>query len=89
MKTAIKLNKKELFVLYEKSSDLVKKNLRIEFGEEFFVQSEAKSKINISVINNSQNENKIKWFIDWEMIFDFTPIFRLAIYTCLLWIIFS
>lgn len=91
MKTALKLNKKQLFELYEKSSGLVKKNLCMEFGESFFITSEVKSEIKTDVVRNSKSKNKTnkRFLIDWEMIFDFTTILRLAIYTCLTWIIFS
>lgn len=89
MNTALKLNKKQLFELYKKSSDSVKKNLRQEFGETFFMTEEVKPAINLIAVKHSKLQNAQVRFIDWEMIFDFTPIFRLAIYTCLLLVIFS
>jgi len=91
MKTALKLNKKELFSLYEKSSEQVKKSLCTEFGEDFFVKEEIKPVAIIDTLKNHKpsNKNKKVWSIDWEMIFDFSPILRIAVYTSLLLIIFS
>lgn len=87
MNTALKLNKKQLFSLYEKSSALVKKNLRQEFGETFFLAGEVKLEINSDTLKHSKPKSNQVRFINWEMIFDFTPILRLAIYICLVWII--
>lgn len=84
MNTALKLNKKQLFELYAKSSALVKKNLRTEFGEMFFVPGEVKPE----VVRNTKPSKKRVWRINWETIFDFTSILRLAIYAGLLLIIF-
>jgi len=91
MKTALKLNKKDLFSLYQKSSELVKKNLRMEFGEGFFVMEEAKPEANIVAIKNpkSPNVKNRKVFIDWEMMFDFSPVLRIAVYAFLMLLIFA
>lgn len=88
MNTTLKLNQKQLLAMYEKSSEFVKKNLRMQFGESFFGTGEVK--LEIPVIRNAKpkSKNQGKRMIVWETIFDFTPIFRLAMYACLAWIIF-
>lgn len=88
MNTALKLNKKQLFSLYEKSSELVKKNLRQEFGETFFMTGEVKPVINLIAVKHPKLQNAQVRLIDWETIFDFTFIFRLTLYACLIGIIF-
>lgn len=86
MNTALKLNKKQLFELYEKSSETVKENLRKEFGEKFFVPGKAKPEV--IMIRKPKNTSNKMWSLNWELIFDSTTILRLAIYGGLLWIIF-
>lgn len=86
MKTALKLNKKQLFELYEKSSPQVKESLRAEFGEGFFVVEESKV---AEVIIPKAPQRKIGQLISWEMIFDFTPALRMLGYAFLLGLIFS
>jgi hypothetical protein len=83
MKTAIKLNKKQLFELYEKSSALVKKNLRMEFGEGFFMVDKPAMKA-VAVMDAKSNK---AGSMKWEAIFDLTSVLRIAIYACLIWII--
>lgn len=88
MKTALKLNKKQLFELYEKSNEKIKESLRTEFGEGVFgIESKFTE---ISVIPKPIKSVKAgkKKFINWEAIFDFTPALRIAAYAFLLGLIF-
>lgn len=89
MKTALKLNKKQLFELYEKSSDLVKANLRMEFGKGFFMP-EVTPVIDLPAIKNTESKKMVNkaWNIDWKAMFDFTTILRIAIYVGLICILF-
>lgn len=63
----------------------------MEFGEAFFIQAEVKPETIIPTVRNpkSPSKNKRSSIIDWEMIFDFSPVLRIAIYACLLLMIFS
>lgn len=89
MKTAIKLNRKELLALYEKSADIVKASLRDEFGAAFFIES-PKTEI-LSVKKNSApvDANKNKPLINWEAIFDFTSVLRIVGYACLVGLVLA
>lgn len=81
MKTAMKLNRKELVSLYEKSNDQVKKTLRAEFGDAFFSKEESKPEIRIAP-KKSMPSAKARRF-DWQMLFDFTPMVRILGYAFL------
>lgn len=88
MKTALKLNKKQLFELYEKSNEKIKESLRAEFGEGFFeVESRTTPKpASIPTPFKTRTKNQ---FMNWEAIFDFTPMLRIAGYALLLGLILS
>lgn len=84
MNTALKLNKKQLLDLYEKSSAQVKEGLRAEFGQHFFDPCKAGAKICMTAEKaKTTNANKRKPLIDWEMIFDYTQVLRIVGHACL------
>lgn len=89
MKTPLKLNKKELISIYEKSNERVKKILLAEFGNDFFIVEKPKSSVSISTSKDHKivSENKKKWFINWDTISDLTPIFRMIGYAYMAWLI--
>lgn len=90
MKTALKLSKKELLSLYEKSSEQVRKILRTEFGSDFFLTEKAIFPSRAPIFKDLKiaGENEKNIFLNWEAISDLTPIFRMLGYTYLLWLIF-
>lgn len=93
MKTGLKLNKSQLFALYEKSNDRIKQDLRSEFGQEYFREEKVKPEISPEVCNVSstnsevqKNKKKAKLF-DWAAIMDFTTIPRMLGYAYLICLI--
>lgn len=91
MNTALKLSKKQLLELYNKSSEQVKSSMRNEFEKGFF---EAQPNISEHVVTPKPVQSKPsrpnggRGFINWEAIFDFTPALRIAAYAFLLGLIF-
>lgn len=84
MKNALKLNRKQLLELYEKSNERIKESLCAEFREELFV---IESKI-VEMRIPKASKRKNRQSINWEAIFDFTPALRIAIYALFLGLIF-
>lgn len=90
MKTALKLSKKELISLYEKSNEQIKKTLRSEFGFNFFIAEKSIPPYIASICKDVKIsvENEKNRFLNWDAISDLTPIFRMLGYAYLLWLIF-
>lgn len=92
MKTALKLSKKQLLELYGKSNEKIKESLRAEFGNGFF---EAQPNISEQVMVSKPVQAKPirptggRGFINWEAIFEFTPVLRMVGYAALIGLIFS
>ena len=55
MKNALKLNKNQLFILYEKSNDRIKEQLRSEFGQEYFVKEKVGNEVTAETRVSSTN----------------------------------
>lgn len=89
MKTAIKLNRKELLALYEKSADVVKASLLDEFGADFFVESPKTEILPVKKNTTPVTKNKRKQLIDFAMLFEYTSILRIVGYACLVGLVLA
>lgn len=89
MKAALKLNKKELIAMYEKSSAQVRKSLCAEFGEGFFIDKAEVKSVTPKDSRKPINEPKRTWLPNLETIFDFTYVLRIAGYALLICIVLN
>ena len=88
MNTPMKLSRKEMLSLYEKSSPQVRAGLRTELGEDFFLDDISKPKVVEAPVKASRITERKRKAIDWEMLFDLTQPLRMVGYACLAWVIF-